>query len=66
MSDNITAASYINNKRGIKSEFCNKIAKELWVGCTSQNMWVSGAHIPGTQNAEADFLETLMRLLSGN
>ena len=54
MSDNITAVSYVNNKGGIKSEFCNKIAKELWVWCTSQNMWVSAAHIPGTQNTEAD------------
>ena len=24
----------------------------MW--CTSQNMWVSAAHIPGTQNTEAD------------
>ena len=54
MSDNKTALSYVNNKGEIKSEFCNKIAKELWVWSTSQNMWVSAAHIPGTQNAEAD------------
>ena len=26
MSDNITVVSYVNNKGGIKSEFCNKIA----------------------------------------
>ena len=51
MSDNITAVSYVNNKEGIKSEFCNKIAKELWVWCTSQNMWV---YISGTQNTETD------------
>ena len=37
MSDNITAVSYVNNKEGIKSEFCNEIGKELWVWCTSQN-----------------------------
>ena len=54
MSDNITAISYVNNKGEIKSEFCNKIAKELWVLCTSQNMRMSAAHIPGTQNTEAD------------
>ena len=54
MSDNITAVSYVNNKGGIKSEVCNKIAKELWGWCTLQNMWVSAAHIPGTQNTEAD------------
>ena len=49
---------------GIKSEFCNIIAKELWVWLTSQSMWVSAAHIPGTQNMEADscsrnFTETI-------
>ena len=47
MSDNITAVSYVNNKGGIKSEFCNEIAKER----TSRH---TAAHIPGTQNAEAD------------
>ena len=46
--------AYVNNEGKIKSEFCNEIAKELWVFCTSQNMWVSAAHIPGTQNPEAD------------
>ena len=48
MSDNITAVSYVNNKGGIKSEFCNEIVKELWVQCTSQSVRVSAAHIPGT------------------
>ena len=54
MSDNITTVSHVNNKGGIKSEFCNGIAKELWVCCTSQNMWVSAARIPGSQNTEVD------------
>ena len=54
MPDNVTAISYVNNKGEIKSEFCNKIAKELSMWCTSQNMWVSAAHIPGTQNTESD------------
>ena len=53
MSDDITAVSYVNKGR-IKSVVCNEIAKELWVHdkicCPSQNMWVSAAHIPGTQN----------------
>ena len=47
-SDNITAICYINNKGEIKSEFCNQTAKELRVWCTSQNMWLSTVHIPGT------------------
>ena len=54
MPDNITAESYANNKGAVKLEFCNKIAKELWVWCTSQNMWVSAPHIPGTKNTKAD------------
>ena len=54
MLDNITAVSYVNNKGEIKSEFYNEIAKKLLVWRTSQNMWVSAAHIPGTQNTEAD------------
>ena len=47
MSDNIAGTFFLKNKVGIKSEFFNKIAKELWLWCTSQNMWVSAAHIPG-------------------
>ena len=31
MSGNIVGVSYVNNKGGIKSEFCNEIAKG-WVG----------------------------------
>ena len=58
MSDNIAAVLYVNNKGRIKSDFCNKIAKELWVWCTSQNMWVSAAHIPGTQNTEGGSFST--------
>ena len=57
MSDDITAVSYVNKGR-IKSVVCNEIAKELWVHdkicCTLQNVWVSAAHIPGTQNIEAE------------
>ena len=54
MSDNITMVSYVNNKGEIESDFYSEIAKELWVWCVSQNMWVSAAHIPGTQSTEAD------------
>ena len=67
MSDNITPLSYANNKGRIKSELCNEITKELWVWCTSQNMWVPAAHIPGTQDTEAgSFSRTLLRLLRGD
>ena len=54
MSDNTTAISYINKKGGLKSHKCNKIAKEIWIWCTSRDLHVSAAHIPGKDNFEAD------------
>ena len=54
MSDNITVVPYVNNKGGIKSEFCNEI-ENLTIGShPSQNMWVSVAIIPVIQNTEPD------------
>ena len=54
MSDNITVVPYVNNKGGIKSEFCNEI-ENLTIGShPSQNMWVSVALIPVIQNTEPD------------
>lgn len=58
--------SYVNGKGGIKLE-CNEIAKELWVLCTPHNMWVSAAHISGTQILrQIVFPEISIRLLSEN
>ena len=54
MSDNTTAISYINKKGGLKSNECNKIAKEIWIWCTSRDLHISAAHIPGKDNFEAD------------
>ena len=52
MSDNTTTMLCVNNEVAIKSEFCKEIEKELWMWCTSQDMWVSTARVPGTQNTE--------------
>ena len=52
-SDNTTAISYINKKGGLKSQECNKIAKEIWI-CTSRDLHISAAHIPDKDNFEAD------------
>lgn len=54
MSDNTTAITYINKKGGLKSSECNKIAKEIWLWCSSRELHVSAAHIPGKENLEAD------------
>ena len=52
MSDNTTAISYINKKGGLKSHECNKIAKEIWIWCTSRDVHISAAHIPSKDNFE--------------
>ena len=39
---------------GIKSESCNNIACIIWNFCTENKLWLSGAHIPGKCNIEAD------------
>ena len=52
MSENITVI-YIKKKRGLKSHECNKIAKEIWIWCTSIGLHISAAHIPDRDNFEA-------------
>ena len=64
--DNIIVISYVNNKGGIKAEFSNKIAKELWVWCTSQNMWDQLHTFLIHKILRQIFLETSMRLSNGN
>ena len=54
MRDNTTAISYINHMRSQKCEDCNSLAKEIWEWCIERNLWISAAHIPGCNNAEAD------------
>ena len=38
----------------LKSNICNKTAKEIWILCTSRDLHISTAHIPGKDNFEAD------------
>ena len=52
--DNVTAVSYINNMGGTHSLMCNKLAKDIWIWCRSNNIWLSATHIPGITNVEAD------------
>ena len=52
--DKVTAVSYINNMGGTHSLMCNKLAKDIWIWCRSNNIWLSATHIPGITNVEAD------------
>ena len=54
MSDDTTTTLYINKKRGLESNECNKTAKEIWIWCTGRDLQISAAHIPGKENFEAD------------
>ena len=39
---------------GIKSPECNSLAKQIWQWCIQKDIWLSAAHIPGSEN-QADF-----------
>ena len=54
ISDNTTAISYMNKKGDLKSHKCNKVAKEIWIWCTSRDLHKSAAHILGKNDFEAD------------
>ena len=53
MLDNTTAIAYINSMGGGKSQ-CNQITRDLWVWCSTHNIWLTAVHIPGKQNVLAD------------
>ena len=53
-SDNMTAIQYINNKGGVKSIPCHKVARSIWEWAISKNNLLSAEHIPGSQNILAD------------
>ena len=54
MIDNMTVASYLQNMGGIKSPECNKLSKNIWKWAEPGKIWLSAAHIPGTENCTAD------------
>ena len=53
-SDNTTTVAYLNAMGGIKSLPCNEMATMIWDWCLKYNMWLSGTHIPGSKNIQAD------------
>ncbi|XP_072180692.1 uncharacterized protein [Diadema setosum] len=53
-SDNTTAVAYLNNMGGIKSKDCDSAARDIWRWCMERNIWVTAAHLPGSENTEAD------------
>ena len=56
MSDNTTTISYINSMGGCKAIECNSLTKHIWDWARERKIWLSAAHIPGSNNVEADQL----------
>ena len=54
-TDNTTAIAYIKNMGGVRSDFCNKLAHEIWCWCESHCIWLTIAHVPGVENVLADY-----------
>ena len=53
-TDNTTAVSYINNMGGSQSFQCNAKAREIWIWCIQNSIWLTAVHLPGKFNGEAD------------
>ena len=51
--DNATAVAYLNKKGGKKEEL-NNLARQIWLWANERELWISAAHLPGSQNTEAD------------
>ena len=57
--DNSTAVAYLNNLGGKRYQ-CNLITRRIWQWCSSKNIWLSAAFIPGVSNLEADYQSRLI------
>ena len=52
--DNTTAVYAINKMGSSKSIECNSFVKQVWTFCHLHNIWITCAHIPGSENTDAD------------
>ena len=53
-SDNTTAVAYVNNKGGVKSLDCHRIALEIWSWAIDRDIIITAEHLPGSKNVLAD------------
>ena len=40
--------------RGSRSKECDSLARQIWLWCIKNKIWISATHIPGSKNVEAD------------
>ena len=62
MIDNTTAVACINHMGTNHSVSCNHITQAIWTWCISNKTWISAAHIPGIENAVADYQSRRLNL----
>ena len=55
-SDNVSALSYINRQGGTKSKDQLKVVDTIWEFCQLRQLTLTGEHVPGILNGEADCL----------
>ena len=54
-SDNTSAVGIINKMGSSKSNICNSICQNIWLLCKKNEIWITCAHILGTENVLADY-----------
>ena len=52
--DNISAVTYINQKRGTHSTQLSNLALEIWEWCLQHQLTIQAEHLPGSLNLVAD------------
>ena len=52
--DNMTAVTIISHMGTSHSWELNELAKQIWMWCIDNNIWLTIAHIPGIENIQAD------------
>ena len=55
LKDNSTAVACINKFGTSRSQECDIITKQIWHWASDSTIWLSATHLPGKENAEADY-----------
>ena len=50
----MTVTCDINNTGSTKSDYCNKIASNIWNFCITEKLWISAAYIANASYKEAN------------
>ena len=54
-SDGQVEEQIINKMVATRSSICNNVAKNIWLFCVKNKIWITAAHIPGAENVIADY-----------